>query len=1021
VRVKPDDAVERWLSWGHNRSEWERLALALNLAEGFQFFVVQAEDVGAEELVESLIRELATEQGVHLGGFELDTALDEGPVVGRMLDVLHNTPRPRWFWFRGGPGAANQRELNELFLYMNQKREAFSQAAEGPVVLALHPVDWRVFQQSAPDFWSIRQAVFRFLPQGPTPPPPGALAPTSFGEHPAQGQVSPDMPRELTTDPPRPTGWRMASDDVAASPSLGFVGRFRELAWLESMLHEPGQRLRIVGGGGTGKSALVRQVLPHVAADYPDGIWWIRVAEVDGDAEERERHVLGQLLRDLGQSPPGPSGETPVLVALRRAFEVASRHHRALFIFDEVEPAAWMDDIRVRAPATLVWTTRDPTPGISPEEVLPLGALGSQSSAKLLSKRAPDLEPDLARAISEAAGGQPMVLNLLGSALDVDPDRAHDVLAALLAARAGDSRVSLGAGDMADVVDTALRRLSAEARAVWPLLGLFCGPLRTDELAALSGESHDDTAARLTEFARAGLVDEAVDEDHHRIHPFLRAMAAERLSEREDADAIRLLRARQILTDRERGVEDIDAKAASAWLLRLTGEGGDLDPEVESLVILAAPRWLGALDEDSSAVSTIRQVLTRVGGVEGLAERCAELGVSSYRTDPEAAARHFLRGAELLAADGQPERAATLRLMEASLRAEQGDATHALSSIEGILADCRARKDEPNQAFALWKRGVARGALGQIDGALDDLGQASSAYVKARWPEGQARVLIDRARLLRHDERRSEASTTLQEAAGVLGKAETTPAVVDLLLHTGRALATDDDPSPARGVLEQARSGARQLGLSELTATTLAELGQVDQRLGDLRSAAFRWRQAFGLREELGDVQGQADALGSLAAVAVGRGDFEAGAKHGASAAAQYAALGDPRGEGRALQFQGLAQLLAGEADEAVPTLNLSRDRFTTANAPAAAALVAGMVGQAELARSNAAASVEAYASAITALDLVENEQAARLVDGLREAVRAVPAGRLDAVLSALEPEAAARVRTLGLSSAEID
>lgn len=85
------------------------------------------------------------------------------------------------------------------------------------------------------------------------------------------------------------------------APLAAFVGRQAELDFICRQLSAPGCRLlTIAGPGGMGKSSLAQavgqQLLAAEAADFPDGIFWVPLAEIGAGGAEAGEAEAGELI-----------------------------------------------------------------------------------------------------------------------------------------------------------------------------------------------------------------------------------------------------------------------------------------------------------------------------------------------------------------------------------------------------------------------------------------------------------------------------------------------------------------------------------------------------------------------------------------------------------------------------------------------------------------------------------------------------------------------------------------------------
>src|SRR5690349_3258736 len=103
------------------------------------------------------------------------------------------------------------------------------------------------------------------------------------------------MPEEIPASPSRNSRNTRAHEVTAGSPSpllkhplhrlpaalTSFVGRAQELAEVRRLL-TASRLLTLTGPGGCGKTRLALRVAEDAlaAGDYPDGVWWVDLADL---------------------------------------------------------------------------------------------------------------------------------------------------------------------------------------------------------------------------------------------------------------------------------------------------------------------------------------------------------------------------------------------------------------------------------------------------------------------------------------------------------------------------------------------------------------------------------------------------------------------------------------------------------------------------------------------------------------------------------------------------------------------
>ena len=167
-----------------------------------------------------------------------------------------------------------------------------------------------------------------------------------------------------------------------------FLGRERELAEVLDLLEREDVRLlTLTGAGGTGKTRLALQAVAELVEKYPDGVWFVGLADVMDP---------GLLLPTIAQSLEirEAAGET-----LEAAVERYLRSKRIVLLLDNVEqllPAAAppLGKLCAACPGLeLVITSREPL-HLGAEREYPVSPLTNDEALRLFARRAQAARPD---------------------------------------------------------------------------------------------------------------------------------------------------------------------------------------------------------------------------------------------------------------------------------------------------------------------------------------------------------------------------------------------------------------------------------------------------------------------------------------------------------------------------------------------------------------------------------------------------------------------------------------------------
>jgi tRNA A37 threonylcarbamoyladenosine biosynthesis protein TsaE len=286
-----------------------------------------------------------------------------------------------------------------------------------------------------------------------------------------------------------------------------FQGRIEELKELGKKLtgDSRSQILTIHGGGGQGKTALAREAIERFAHAWPGGVWATSLEHVP----ERETFVnqLAHFLRIDTQQVLDPSEvERLVLtqVSLGRKLIVLDNAETLIEAVERKDKVA-LDLVQLitQLPGptvSLLVTSRRPLEW-SGEVSFELGGLAPEDGAQLFRECVPnrihEIEPVLAKELSEKLKGHPLALRLLSAAFN---SSSISLRAFLLDC---DAHLVRAANKYLDIehrhrtlnacIEISVRYLDADLRALLSGLWVFHAPFLSEEAVVLFEPEHEDT------------------------------------------------------------------------------------------------------------------------------------------------------------------------------------------------------------------------------------------------------------------------------------------------------------------------------------------------------------------------------------------------------------------------------------------------------------------------------------------------------------------------------------------------
>ena len=375
---------------------------------------------------------------------------------------------------------------------------------------------------------------------------PEGVSLRDMGEHRLKDLTRPEQVFQLDVDGLE-TGFPPLTSLDAVDNNLpvqltDFIGRQAELAEAKRLLGTT-RLLTILAPGGTGKSRLAIQAAADLTADYPDGVFFISLAEI-GSSDD----IVQAVAESLGVAlSTDEDVQTQLLTHLAKK--------RQLLVFDNMEhlegSAAIVAEILKAAPDVKIVATSRSKLNLTGETVLALGGLettweteegASQASGvELFIDAATRSSPgfviesddlDSLALILELTGGSPLAILLAAAWVDMLPisEIATEIAKSI-------DFLETEMGDIPDrqrsiraVFDYSWALLSPEERDTFTALSVFRGGFSREAAEVVGGAS----LRGLANLANKSLLTPSAEKDRYVIHELLRQYAAAELEKDPD-------------------------------------------------------------------------------------------------------------------------------------------------------------------------------------------------------------------------------------------------------------------------------------------------------------------------------------------------------------------------------------------------------------------------------------------------------------------------------------------------------
>lgn len=637
------------------------------------------------------------------------------------------------------------------------------------------------------------------------------------------------------------------------------IGRETELAEARRLL-EQSRLLTIQAPGGTGKTRLAIQTAADLAADYPDGVFFIALADISTSSE-----ILQSVAETVGVALS--LDEDPQTQLLRYL-----EPRRQLLVFDNFEHvsdgALIVSEVLKGAPQIKVIATSRSKLNLTGEIVLQLAGLESRwstpqeamqtSGVRLFLNAAQRSKPDMAldpadleplSGILRLTGGLPLGILLAAAWVDMlsvaeiaaEIERSLDFLETT-AADVPDRHRSIRA-----VFDYTWKRLSPQEQSTFAALSVFRGGFTREAAEAIAGASLRD----LADLTHKSLVIPDPDTGRSSVHELLRQYAQAELADRPERHSEILRAHADYFSDLTNEAFQLFAHGEQSRMLTIVEE--DLDN--------IRPAWRHHV-ATHNAVGVLKMVqgLWIVYEIRGwyqaglvlFGEALEASGYAGDADDASVVARGYVAAIH----------GTNLALM--------GQSEAALATALESVRDMRAAGSTKDLSFALQLEAQSLLYLGHIDEVpvVVDESIALGDEAGSSWPDGRfwaagvknLAAFVDLATGNAH-----QAARLLEESRAVLEPLDELYYLTWNLGHRARLALKERRRDDAIDLLQQSSAKARQLGYLRGLQLSLVALGDATLLGGEAAAARESFVESLSAAERTSMVP---ELLGSLVKIA---------------------------------------------------------------------------------------------------------------------------------------------------------
>ncbi len=637
-------------------------------------------------------------------------------------------------------------------------------------------------------------------------------------------------------------------------PLTPLVGREAELETVLYHLARPETRLiSLVGLGGVGKSRLAEEVAREAITLFPDGVFWASLSTATAqDALTR----LVEQLQPLLEASPGPEG---LLQALRG--------RRALVVLDDIPPESepllrWLQTLLRQAREVVVLaTSRQPLhlraerrvllsglayPQAEEDPLTPDAALG-YPAVRLFVDRMQQLEPGFALSASNLADVLDMVRFTRGLplALELAAAQAAHASCRVAAQALHQAALSLAAPyrdqppqhrSLQVLLERSWQELSPELQQALQRLAHFSAPFDA-ELAQALAEVTPQALGRLTQYGLLqGFQEQPGVPALWEMHPLVRELARTKAAhaattpEAWQARAWQWLREvlPQVTVSNTQRLHQLNAlhEALRAFLRHLQQEG-------DAATVAAALGGVAAWFRHYGLLPELEQYLRQL-------EPLVTSWPSGEETDRARIVWHrflaqvyYLTGQSAAAVE-HLQRALALLQARPQWYAQHIPVLQTLAGVVQLQGDLETSRKYEEQALALCREALAQAPQAE---------QARTLWLDL------ANSLNNLGGLAFYEGRLDDAVRYYEEAIALYRRYESRVFLVNALMNYAHVLVRLGQLPKAQQVAEEAMRLAQAVGAQRPLANALDTLAMIAIHRNDPHTAVLRLRQAIHLAE----------------------------------------------------------------------------------------------------------------------------------------------------------------------------